>query len=63
MKATVVARIESLTQGELPGSPLKRWWQRLTQPHHYARARDKENQLLLADNHRLTREVRRLKEG
>jgi hypothetical protein len=63
VKATTAARIESLTQGPLPGSWLKRWWQRLTQPHHYAMARDKENRRLHEDNARLTRQLRRLKEG
>ncbi len=63
VRATVAARIDSLTENQVtPGSSrLGRWWQRVTQPHHYAKAREKENRALREQVRRLTREVQRLK--
>jgi hypothetical protein len=58
IKSIVAARIDGLTADEpLPASRLKLWWQRLTQPHRYARARDRENRALRAQLRRLEREV------
>lgn len=63
LRATVAARIDSLTGNQItPGSNrVWRWLQRVTQPHHYARARERENQSLRSQIRKLNRELLELR--